>query len=34
MRGEVHILVYCSITTFLREKQHSAMIYSADGIDL
>ena len=25
MRGEVHILVNCPITTFLKEKQHSAM---------
>ena len=26
MRGEVHILVNCPITTFLKEKQHSACI--------
>ena len=25
MRGEVHILVNCPITTFLKEKQHSAL---------
>ena len=25
MTGEVHILVNCPITTFLMEKQHSAM---------
>ena len=25
MRGEVHILVNCPITTFLREKQHSSL---------
>ena len=25
MRGKVHILVNCPITTFLKEKQHSAM---------
>ena len=25
MRGEVHILVNCPITTFLKEKQHSAV---------
>ena len=24
MRGEVHILVNCPITTFLKEKHHSA----------
>ena len=26
MRGEVHILVNCPIDTFLKEKQHSAVI--------
>ena len=26
MRGEVHILVNCPIDTFLKEKQHSAML--------
>ena len=26
MRGEVHILVNCPITTFLKEKQHSALV--------
>ena len=28
MRGEVHILVNCPITTFLKEKQLSALIDS------
>ena len=32
MRGEVHILVNCPIDTFLKEKQHSAMVQPLEYI--